>query len=249
MVPSHASSARLSPNHSMDCGIARFLGIDGVQRHTHVLHPGHGAKPRQFGAVVAEPLGGLGDRETLWNQGGGVGGRIGTRPWVIGVVSLDHIESEPGVVRRQGEHGDAVQGGAGRHHALLAAATSGRLQADDVVEARRDPARARGIGAQRQWDQSLGDRHRGTGAGTAGDVGAIEGIDDCAVRGAGPREARGELIEVGLADQHRPGGLEPRHRRGAVRRVVGKAGTACGGRPPRRVEVILDGKRDAVQGQ
>jgi hypothetical protein len=55
-----------------------------------------------------------------------------------------------GVGHREREHRHAVQAAAGRQHAAGADSPRRGLQPDDVVEARRHAARARGVGAQRE---------------------------------------------------------------------------------------------------
>ena len=69
------------------------------------------------------------------------------------------------------------------------------------------------------------------------------------VRGAGAVQPRGELIEVGLADEDGPGVEQPLHgRRGAVGDVrVPRAGERGG--QPGNVQAVLDPERDAVQWQ
>ena len=154
----------------------------------------------------------------------------------------------PGVVHRAGEHRDAVERAAGRHHAPGRHRADRRLQADDVVEARpargpsprcrcrarTPPARAPPPPPSPELDPP-------------GTMLGIDGVARHRIGRAHADQAGGELVEVGLADQQRAGGEQPLHHvRVGVRRVgEGRAGGR--GRQPGDVDVVLDGEGDAPQ--
>ena len=74
------------------------------------------------------------------------------------------------------------------------------------------------------------------------------GVVHRAIMGVGAGRAIGELVQVGLAEQHRAGALEALDRGGVeVRDPVGKERRAVGGGDPSGGVEVLDRDRDAVQ--
>ena len=96
-------------------------------------------------------------------------------------------------------------------------AAVGRLEADDAAQAGRLADRAAGVGAQRQRRLAGRHRRRRAAAGAAGDALQVPGIarhlEGAVLRG----RAHGELVHVGLAEQHGVGLLQPGDRRGRRR--------------------------------
>ena len=78
------------------------------------------------------------------------------------------------------------------------------LTVDDAVQGRGNPARSRGVGAQRERNQSGAHRRRRAGARAAGDQVGAQSVARNAIRRAHPDEAGCELVEIGLADDDRP---------------------------------------------
>ncbi len=113
---------------------------------------------------------------------------------------------EPGGERQQltgfggggGEEGHAIQRAAGWHHPGGGDQPLARLQPNQVVQRSRHPARAGGIGTQREARQPQRHGQRRAGAGAAGGVVRVHRVAALAVGRAGAVEAGGELVEVGL---------------------------------------------------
>ncbi len=198
---------------------------------------------------VAQPVELVGARQADGRHFDGRRRRRAPRIGIVGVEPGGHIVHQRRVGGRRGQHGDAVEAAAGRHDAARAPAALGRLQAHQVVERRRHAARAGGVGAEREGDEARRHRHRRAGTGAAADVVAI--VDRAAgpVGRARPDQAGGELVEVGLADQHRAGRNQPfDHRRARLGRV-GEGRAGGGGREARDIDVVLHRERRAGQRQ
>ena len=75
-------------------------------------------------------------------------------------MTADDTEDRRSIRRRQRHDGDAVERAAGRHHPRGANTSRRRLAAHDIVESGRHPARAGGIGAERERNLAARDHHR-----------------------------------------------------------------------------------------
>ena len=100
-----------------------------------------------------------------------------------------------GVVERRAQRHDAIE----RHFAER------RLEADDAAGRGRNSNRAAGVGADRRDAHSRGDGGRRSTARAARRARDVVRIVHRAVRRFFARGAERELVEVGLADQHRAG--------------------------------------------
>ncbi len=174
----------------------------------------------------------------------GTGGRA-SREYVLGIEAGGDLVDQRGVRGVAGEDRDAVEGPAGRHDPPRTPSTLGRLQAHQAIERRRHAARSGGVGAEREGDDPRGDGHGRAGAGSAADVGAVMHRRAGAIGRASPHQAGGELVEVGLADQHRARSLKPLDDGGRVRGPVCEGGAAGGGAKARHVDVVLHREGDA----
>jgi hypothetical protein len=70
-----------------------------------------------------------------------------------------------------------------------------------------------------------------------------------AVRRARARQSGGELIEIGLAQQHGTGLKQSGHDGGRCRRGIGERGAGRGGRHARDIDIVLNRKRNAEEWQ
>ena len=177
---------------------------------------------------------------------------VGLRRATVGVglvEASDDAEHAGRVGGGEGEDRDRVQGPAGGHQPGGRQQAAGRLESDQVVEGRRHPTGAGGVGAQGKAHLTGGHRDRRTRAGTAGDIGRIEGVAAGAVGAAGAVEAGGELVQVGLAEGNRAGRDEARDHRRIGRGSVGEVRAAGGGRQAGLIDVVLHREGHAVQRQ
>jgi hypothetical protein len=120
-------------------------------------------------------------------------------------------------------------------------------EADDVVQPRRDAARARRVRAQRKIHLAGGDDVGGAGTRAAGNEGRVERIGHRAIGRARAVQAAGELVQVGLAEQLRTAREQPLHHRGMPLRLVREGRAAGGGGQVFDVDVVLD--REAQAGE
>ena len=96
--------------------------------------------------------------------------------------------------------------------------------------------------------KSATDRDRRAAAGSARNVGRVEWIARRAVGRARADEAGGELIEIGFANQNRPGVEQPLHDCAAdFGWGIGKFAASRGGGRSREIDIVLDRERDAVE--
>ena len=173
-----------------------------------------------------------------------IGCRLRDRRRVAGVVPADHLDGEGGVGHRRGERADLVERRGEGDESQPADHPVGGLHPDDAAQRGRLADRPTGVAAERHGGEP--GRHRGGAAAarSAGHPGRIVGVagrPEGGVLGARPH---GELVEVGLADQHGAGGGEARHHRGVVGRppALEDPRRARGGDPP-RAHVVLEGHR------
>ena len=117
----------------------------------------------------------------------------------------------------QREDGHRVQRAAGGHHALRGQQAQRGLQAHQVVETSRNPARPGRVGAQRN-------RHRRARTEAAGYTTGIERIAACPMRRPRAAQPAGKLVQVGLADGNGPGVQQALHHGGTGAGGVGLSG-------------------------
>ncbi len=143
---------------------------------------------------------------------------------------------------------DRVERGAEREHALRGDEPPLRLQADDVARRGRQANRAAGVRAEREVAETGGERSSRAARGAAGRQTRTGRVVAHAVPLVVPEHAPGELREVRLAHEHRPGVEQPlRGDRRPRRNVVGVDARAVGRADARGVEEILDGERPTGQ--
>ncbi|MCY1429243.1 hypothetical protein D9M71_451530 [compost metagenome] len=175
--------------------------------------------------------------------------RILPRPWIGSVIATGDAGDGFRVGHGQGEDRDAVDRATGRHQPGIRQPALGRLEPDDIVEARRHPTRASRVGPQRERHQPARHHRGGTGTGTAADVFRLEGVAHRAIGRTGADQAGGELVEVGLADQDGAGRAQAGDHGRIGFGAVGELRAGGGGGPAGGVDIVLDGERHAVQRQ
>jgi len=171
------------------------------------------------------------------------------RQWIFRVEARRQMEHGGCILGGQRKHGDAIERAAGRNDAARAQEAAGRLQPDDVVEGGRDASRPRSVGAEGKADETRCNSYRRTRARAAGNEPRIERIAWHAVRRARARQSGGELIEIGLAQQHGTGLKQSGHDGGRCRRGIGERGAGRGGRHARDIDIVLNRKRNAEEWQ
>ena len=87
----------------------------------------------------------------------------GLRIGIAGILPGGDLEHAIGVLDGERKDGNAVERTAGRHDAAGRERADRRLQPDDIVQPRRDAARARRVGAERERNDTARRRHRRTG--------------------------------------------------------------------------------------
>ncbi len=178
----------------------------------------------------------------------------GTRPECprerIALVGARHdLQRNERILDGQSEDRHAIEGAAGGHHARRRDEPQGRLEADDVVECRRDATRAGRVGAQGQRHDAPRYGHRRPRARTARNEVGTQRVARDAVGRPDAHEPGGELIEVGLADDECAGLPEARNRGGVLAGRIRERGAACRSRQARHVDVVLDGDRYPIERQ
>ena len=124
----------------------------------------------------------------------------------------------------------------------------GGAQARDACHGGRNPHRAAGIRAERGVGHLSRDGGAGAAAGAPGNALRVPRIAALAEHRVGRDHAPGELLHVGLADQHRALGPKPADHGGvAVGDVVCEVGGAAGGAHACRLDVVLERDGHAMQ--
>ena len=162
------------------------------------------------------------------------------------------------VVHTARERPALVEAGGKRHHPVAADAAVGRLHAHHPGERGGLPDAAAGIGPGGEEGLSSGHRRGRSAAAAARHGRRVPRVADRAVGAVLVARSHGELVAVGLAEQHRAGcGEALLGRRGVRRAVAGqdlrsRRGRQAAVRLPRVVqrpgdEDVLQGVRDAEQ--
>ncbi len=138
---------------------------------------------------------------------------------VVEVVASDHLDRQRGVGDGVGERPDLVEAAGERDEPVAADDPIRGLHADDAAQRRRLADRTARVAAEPERGKP--GRDRGGAPATrptrhAGRVVRVAGRSERRVLGARPHR---ELVEVGLADQHRAGRPQPLHHGAVVRRT------------------------------
>ncbi len=121
-------------------------------------------------------------------------------------------------------------------------------EADQVVLRRGMTDRRAGLRAETHLTEQRGDTGTGTGAGTAGDLRQVVGIQRLSAQRARARAAARELVQVRLRQDDRAGLAQLAHGEGVVHRLrAGQRLRSAGGRQVEGVVVVLHQDRHAVQ--
>ena len=145
-------------------------------------------------------------------------GRVGDRGRVHRVVTGDRLEQGGGVAHVAGERAHLVEGGGEGDQAVAADQPVGRLDADDAAQGRRLADRAAGVGADPERGLTGGHGRGRPAAGAARHPGRVPGVAGRPEPGVLGGGAHGELVHVGLAEDHDPGVAQPADHGGVVRR-------------------------------
>ena len=156
------------------------------------------------------------------------------------------LERERALLHRPRHRAGVVEAGSEREAAVDGHEPVARLEARRTAGERRDADRATRVRADAQRSEAGRERSGAPARGTAGDATGPARVADGAVERVLARHAPGELVQVGLADDHGAGVDEPldggrRPRRDVLteqRRAVRRA-------HPRGVEEVLGRERDA----
>ena len=115
-----------------------------------------------------------------------------------------HVEDVVDIVDGARDQADAVQRFAGRHQPDGAQQSAGRFEPDHPVERRGHPARAGGVGRDRERHLAQRDRQRGARTGAARDQLATEHAARHRVWRSGAVEPGGELVEIASCRRKMP---------------------------------------------
>ena len=164
----------------------------------------------------------------------------------VGRIDARHCGIDfPRVGRRQREDGYAVERAACWNDAACRHGADAGLEADDIVEAGRNAARAGRVGAERKRYEPARDRNRRSGARAAWHDCGIERIARRRVRRAQADEAGCELVEIGLAYHDGAGRAQARDGSGVCLRHVREIGAGGGSRQACDIDIVLDRKGNA----
>ncbi len=177
-----------------------------------------------------------------------VGHRAQGRGRIARVVARQQLQHQRRVAHAAGERPDVVLRPGERQGAILRDPAEGRLDADDAAAGGRLPDRGAGIAAERGVGHAGRDRRRGAAARAARMMALAPRVVDRPVVDVRAGGAVGQLVQVGLAEDHRAGALEALDRGGiVVRDPVGEQRRAEGGEDAPGGEQVLDRDRDALQ--
>ena len=172
------------------------------------------------------------------------GTRLVRRGGVGAIGAGDHRQRQRRVLDRARERADLIERRREGQQAVARHAAVGRLEPDDAAERRRLADRPAGVGAERERHLRRADGGRRAAARSARRARQRPGIAHRPERRVLVRRAHRELVAVGLADDHRAGGLEPLDDGGVVGRHVGVEDLRRRGGPhAAHAEVVLDRDR------
>ena len=157
-----------------------------------------------------------------------------------------HLERQRALLHRPRHRPGVVEAGHERVAAVERDEPVARLEAGRAAGERGDADRAAGVGADAQRGEPRRERRGAAAGGAACDVAGTPRVADGAVERVLARDAPGELVQVGLADDHRAGVDDALHRARAARgHVLAEDPRPVGGAQTRRVEEILGRERHA----
>ena len=166
---------------------------------------------------------------------------------VVRIVARDGMEEDRVVLDRARHRTDVIERMGQREDAVEADRAVGRLQPDDAAAGRGIAHRAAGVGAERRRRQARGQRRARAARRAAGMAVAVPGIARRRPGQVERRPAGRELVQRGLAEQHRARVVELAHdeRVGCGAMVLPDLGMA-GRRHAFDVEDVLRGIGHAV---
>ncbi len=182
----------------------------------------------------------------LCKRGAVVGRRVGQAARVERIVAGDGAQQDRRIGDRARQRANMVERSRERADAMQTHAPVGRLQAHHAAVGGRDADRATGVGADRAPAHAGRHRRRRAAARPAAGARDIPGVVALAI--VWMHDPIGELQQVALADQHRPGLLQAAGDGGGcgghpVAPDTRGGGRACAG----GVDQILERDRHAVQ--
>ena len=154
----------------------------------------------------------------------------------VALIEARHgTEQQCAVLGAAGDHAGLIETGGEGHHAKARHPPVGGLDPGDTAQRSRLADRAAGVGAGGRRHQARGYGGGRAARGSPGHAGRVPGIAHRAKVTGLIRRAHGELVHVGLAEQHGPGRPQARHHGGVVGRdEVGQHPGPAGGARRRR---------------
>ena len=234
------------------CHVEQRRHIDRHRRNRdeppHILQRGI---ERRLGQRIAGKFaaGGIGntDAQAAGHSRGLQGHRDVARPGVSRVIAAHHAENRLGIADRAGKDRNRVERLAGRHHAVIGNHPQRRFQPDDIVQPGRHPAGPCRIGTQRKADEPMAHHDTRTAARPARNIGLVNRIARYRPGCAHPDKAGRELVQIGLADQDRPGIKKILHRKGGFGRGVLERRAGRRRRHAGHVDIVLDREGNAPE--
>ena len=148
-------------------------------------------------------------------------GREAAGALVARVESGDGVKRGGGIAHRARDRPHVVEGEIERHHAVTADAAVAGLEPDRAAVGSGDADGAAGVAAHGQEHHAGGDRRGRSAAGAAGNPLQVPRVAHRAEMRVGRGDAVGQLVQVGLADQHRAGFGQLFDHRGVMVRARG----------------------------
>ena len=152
-----------------------------------------------------------------------------------------------GVIDGQREDRDRVERAAGRHHAAGRKSAECRLQADNVIERGWHAAGTCRICTEREAHGAVGDNNTRAAAGASRYDFGVDGVLRRRIGRAHAHKAGRELVEIGLADHKRAGGLQLRDHECIVLGHVFEVGAGAGRRHAGDIDIVLHSEGDAPE--
>ena len=167
---------------------------------------------------------------------------------VLRIVAGDDAQQRGGVAHIAGEGAHPIERGSKGDEPIPRNAPVGGQHADHAAETGRLADGAAGIAAQRAYRHVGGNGRSRSAARSARHPFRIHRIAHRAVGGVLVGRAHGELVAVELAQQHRPGGIEPGNHSGVIGRTkaLQDPGTRRGRSAPHH-QHVLDAHGNAGQ--
>ncbi len=203
------------------------------------------------GLHVRRHLGGIAKIDHTDAQTSGLGRAIvdGARLRAGRIKPGHQLQQQAQIACGAGQRTDMVQAPAQGHRATGADRTPAWLQPDHAAVACRNAHRTHGVGAQRGRAQAGGYRCAAATTGAARRVAVAVRVMAGAVERIVVVRAHCRFMHVELANDHRAGRAQRRHRRVVVRRrgIMTAGFHAGGGDHAGHVDIVLDRHRQAFQ--